>query len=332
MAIIHKDMECPFCHQPRCRELLKKQPVSPQPHVYTVRGYRCTNCGKEYETEERVKLAPMRVKVGRQAFSEESFVTSLQGYAPKRLLPSDCDLVLRHTLAKLEEHAKQGKLVVDNTGYIVIDRETLAARTRDAFIEAARIERGTDAAERLDVAHIQYALATLGSGWANARQFLRWFRTVDHKGRRADDLPTSVQPPTTYWGVPSTAPQYPKIVVKNEFIEGKQPRTRVRERYEPLKLLATVQRAFRGRDNLGNSIEMYVLLGLLGQQVVRSSQLSALIAEALRAVDDIAYLRWVMAGKELDADTVFDEAVALITHPSPRLVFTMNGPARANGN
>jgi len=71
---------------------------------------------------------------------------------------------------------------------------------------------------------------------------------------------------------------------------------------------------------------MFVRWGLLGQEVVRSSQLSTLISEALRALDDIAYLRWVVAGKELDANTVFDEAVALLTYPSPRLKFIVNSP------
>ena len=63
----------------------------------------------------------------------------------------------------------------------------------------------------------------------------------------------------------------------------------------------------------------YVLWGLVGQRVVRTSQLSSAIAEALRGMHDIAYLRWVAIGKELELSQLHDEAIALVTHPSPRL-------------
>jgi len=120
-----------------------------------------------------------------------------------------------------------------------------------------------------------------------------------------------------------------RTVVTNKFAPDKDPRQRIQRAYEPKKLKRTVGLAFRGRpdgESLAKSVEMYVRWSLVGQSVVRTSQLSTLISEVLRALDDIAYLRWVMAGKELDANSVYDEAVALIEHPSPRLQFGVNSP------
>lgn len=96
----------------------------------------------------------------------------------------------------------------------------------------------------------------------------------------------------------------------------------MRERFEVAKLRTTISRALRGLDHadssLAQGVESYVLWALRGQQIVRTSQLSTLIAETLRGVHDIAYLRWVMIGKELDHITVYDEAVGLVRSPSKR--------------
>ncbi|GAB3347432.1 hypothetical protein GCM10027300_08440 [Modestobacter lapidis] len=55
--------------------------------------------------------------------------------------------------------------------------------------------------------------------------------------------------------------------------------------------------------------------------------------ECLRRVDDIAYLRWMAISKSIDSVGDFRaEALALLTHPSPRLEFSVESQPRARPN
>jgi transcriptional regulator NrdR family protein len=100
-------------------------------------------------------------------------------------------------------------------------------------------------------------------------------------------------------------------------------RPRSREPFEPDKLRGKVDAALRGRPTRRaerQALLSWVVWGLAGQKLVRTSQLSAAIADGLRGLDDIAYLRWVAIGKELNMREILDEALSLLVLPSPRLV------------
>lgn len=52
-----------------------------------------------------------------------------------------------------------------------------------------------------------------------------------------------------------------------------------------------------------------------------SSQISATVADCLRRLDDIAYLRWTTAAKNLGVTRIREDAIGLVMYPSPQLVF-----------
>lgn len=96
------------------------------------------------------------------------------------------------------------------------------------------------------------------------------------------------------------------------------------EPFVPDKFLAAVRGALGGRrmgDDEARNVCDWVLWDLVGQEVVLSSQLGAGVAQCLRRLDDIAYLRWVIVAKELRVTGIHREAVGLIEHPSPALSF-----------
>lgn len=333
-----KDLECPFCHSRGKVQKPQPQPQSPYPAQYTLHGYRCLECLGDYTTEERVVDAGPNIIVRGEAssrFSLQRFVDDLKADAPKRMrIASDYDLIKAHVITSITvagaTRPRPSWLGIDDQGFLLISRKDIARLTRGAFVEVARHYRHTNPAlaARLDVGHIQYTLATQGRSWTTARDFLEWFRAVDHQQRRAGDLEPQWTPQDVTWGVPSMPPELPiKMVVTNKFVENVEPRTRATQPFSPAKLSTNLTRAFRGLphgQSMAANVDMYVRWCLIGQQIVRTSQISTLISEALRAVHDIAYLRWVIAGKELTPDTVFDEAVSLLTYPSPRLHFVVN--------
>lgn len=103
--------------------------------------------------------------------------------------------------------------------------------------------------------------------------------------------------------------------------------TRAGVPYEPFildKFTVSIAGAVAGRalgDEAVENIVDWVLWSLNGQDIVLSSQLGAGVAECLRRVDDISYLKWVIVGKELRVASIYREAIGLVNHPSPRLVF-----------
>jgi transcriptional regulator NrdR family protein len=90
------------------------------------------------------------------------------------------------------------------------------------------------------------------------------------------------------------------------------------------KLRSKVSEVLSGRryqEQISEGITNWVLWSLVGQTVVRSSQISALVVDCLRRADPISYLRWVIVGKELTIDQIYQEAKNLLLYPSPRLHF-----------
>lgn len=87
------------------------------------------------------------------------------------------------------------------------------------------------------------------------------------------------------------------------------------------RLRESIRAALRGRRKrlTEDIIVQWVCLGLTGQRVVRTSQLSAGVAECLRMLDDVGYLRWVAIGKELSVEDLYEEALNVMRYPSPQL-------------
>lgn len=150
------------------------------------------------------------------------------------------------------------------------------------------------------------------------------------------------------WQQPATPPPVPiHTVVKNtvrptsstETVERSLPATAstgggdgdvARQRNSQLFHLEVLDKSIKkslrnrpaDRQSLAASIRDYVLWGLAGQTTVRSSQLSTKVVEALRGLDDLAYLRWVCIGKELMPVDTYIEAAMLVQYPSPPLTFS----------
>ncbi len=89
----------------------------------------------------------------------------------------------------------------------------------------------------------------------------------------------------------------------------------------------SIRKAMMGRpdsDIKSKLVARYVLQAIGGQPIVLTTQLAAGVLECLRRVDDIAYLRWAAIAKSFDNVTVFaEEAMALLTEPSPKLAFRL---------
>jgi transcriptional regulator NrdR family protein len=106
--------------------------------------------------------------------------------------------------------------------------------------------------------------------------------------------------------------------------------------YEPYidgKFLGAIRSTLAGRElhtETAENVRDWVLWSLVGQDVVLTSQLGAAVADCLRRLDDIAYLRWVIVAKELRVKAIHREASNLIDFPSPGLVFKPSSgtPAR----
>jgi hypothetical protein len=76
------------------------------------------------------------------------------------------------------------------------------------------------------------------------------------------------------------------------------------------------------------NLREWVLWSLAGQPVVRSSQLAAMAASALRRCSPLGYLRWVTLGKELSVSEIYEEAIGLLSVPSVPLEFIPDAAPR----
>lgn len=110
-------------------------------------------------------------------------------------------------------------------------------------------------------------------------------------------------------------------------LDSSAPRVRYEHQRRPFereRLLTSVRHALAGRDDhsrVANLVVQWVLWSLGGQPVVRSADLGSQVSQCLRRVDEIAYLRWCVKVKDLDVSDVWDEALGMLSWPSPRLEF-----------
>jgi len=197
-------------------------------------------------------------------------------------------------------------------------------------------------------AHALYALATTGASW-RVGDAVAWLDDNYRLGRPAAQQ--SAPSNRIAWNPPPLElPTMPLTVVKNfrpdrghsqslyagtdahvELTAGPDiveevavARRRPTQDFKVEKLHNKVYAVLAGRTRqaqLADGISAWVLWSLVGQTVVRSSQISALVVDCLRRSDPIAYLRWVVVGKELTVEQIHEEAVNLLKYPSPILQF-----------
>ncbi len=183
--------------------------------------------------------------------------------------------------------------------------------------------------------HVLYALSTLGRsdregrlGFVDASQVLRWMgEKVNYADLATQDLPPPIPMPTDLWWPPQPSPPLPERVIK---------RSNERRQFGLGVFQRSILEAMAGRPNaavVSENVAQWALWGFAGQREVLTAQLAVGVMDCLRRVDDIAYLRWTAISKNIESVTAFrDEALALITHPSPRLSFDVAGKARPRPN
>ena len=112
----------------------------------------------------------------------------------------------------------------------------------------------------------------------------------------------------------------------NTALEGWNEKTRLPRRFDLDLFEGSIRKAMMGRPDAeakSKWVARWVLQSIGGQPTILTTQLAAGVLQCLRRVDDIAYLRWATVAKSFDNVTLFaDEAMALLTDPSPRLEFS----------
>lgn len=190
-------------------------------------------------------------------------------------------------------------------------------------------------------AHVLYVLSFRGrvdtrgrgrEGFRNARAFLDWFDSDDAYPDQRQAVPAMADRAVEEWW-PPRAPVHPERVIKADGSE---------KQFGFEQFRGSLLRALLGRHDAERAsllIAQLVLFRLEGQSKVRSSQLASEAIAALRMHDDIAYLRYAGIAKSYKSSRDFRaEAVALLVHPSPRIVFTKTrlrpalGPSARQGN
>lgn len=118
----------------------------------------------------------------------------------------------------------------------------------------------------------------------------------------------------------------------NAVLAGWSEESRLLRRFDLDQFEGSIRKAMMGRPDSeakSKAVARWVLQSIGGQPIVLTTQLAAGVLQCLRRVDDIAYLRWATVAKSFDNVTVFaEEAMALLTDPSPKLEF----PAAPNSN
>lgn len=179
--------------------------------------------------------------------------------------------------------------------------------------------------------HVLYALSTWGradrkgrEGFSDARDVLNWLQResnypLDSPGPAPKALPVLTD---TWW--PPSDPPLPQRVIKRDLS--------TRDHFQMDRFQASIREAMLGRpeaETTSRMVAAWTLWGLVGQSDVLSTQLGVGAMECLRRIDDIAYLRWASVMKRIETVRDFrTEALALLTHPSPRLEFRVHGQPR----
>jgi transcriptional regulator NrdR family protein len=174
-------------------------------------------------------------------------------------------------------------------------------------------------ASRMRIQRVLYALSIRGrqdhkgrTGWSNASVMLAWLQTAYPKLQIAAEPPT-VPRGGTEWTL-LRQPPLPIRVVKKD---GRSPANFHYDQF--LKGIAKACIGRRDADRLSETVALRVLTGVSGQGTVHSSQLGVGVLDALRHLDDIAFLRWATILKKTYTVTDFAvEAQELVSHPSPR--------------
>ena len=179
--------------------------------------------------------------------------------------------------------------------------------------------------------HVLYALSTLGradiqnrSGFKDAEDVLRWIgRSENYPDLALSEIPRAQPVPTDEWWPIGDEP-VPERVIKRGPIE--------RRRFILDRFRTSIREAMLGRPDAhvtSDLVASWTLWGLAGQRDVLTAQLAVGVMECLRRVDDIAYLRWTAISKTIDSVGDFRaEALALLTHPSPHLMFSVASKPR----
>lgn len=182
--------------------------------------------------------------------------------------------------------------------------------------------------------HVLYALSTRGRadregrrGFRHAGDVLRWMRDEAQYHLADPVLDHGLEPaqaPIDLWW-PPTQPPRPDRVISHDLTS--------REPFSLDRFAASVREAMAGRPKavaIEPKVVSWTLWGVAGQRDVLASQLGIGVMECLRRVDDIAYLRWAAVTKKIASVSDFAiEAAAMLTHPSPRLVFDVEGQPRS---
>lgn len=226
------------------------------------------------------------------------------------LLPADPDRILRDG-ERLGDTHRGLRLLIKDTDIIELVEQVMAPH------------------EHLRLPRIQYALVFRGRndrrsrpGWDRAGQFLAWLKeavpTLEVVLPQRMALPGKAE----HWTIPATPGIAPELVVKRDPSRGRV--AFVRRQFED-----SISRVLFGRKDAllkREGLASFVLAQLAGQPVVTSAQLAATTLNALRRVDEIAYLRAATTLKGYQqVSSLQTEAVALLTTPSRRLNFAREG-------
>lgn len=199
----------------------------------------------------------------------------------------------------------------------------------------------TDAVEKqlrrrqLRMAHVLYAISIRGRrdregrrGWDDARDVLEWLGQNDNYPRLKVSSMPPPRPSSPITWYPTFKSPRPAFVIKKERpAESGGPALYGphRQAFDDARFLGGISKALLGRPNADVHkyfVAEWVLWNLAGQSEVHSMQLASGVCDCLRRLDDIAYLRWASIFKGINQVTQFkEEALALLTDPSPRLQF-----------
>lgn len=264
-------------------------------------------------------------ELAKEPFSKTRLYQDIRASVLKRLTDAQVSEVVNDAVHDLEVHLPQ----------LLKPLRPEEQEARPSYVGAVDDTDIADTVERhlrsspSSMAHVMYALDIRGrsdrkgrTGWTDASHVLQWLGLELNYPNLVTDLPIpQVDRPVDHW-VTGSRPPRPRLVIK---------RSGERVDFRTDKFGPGIERALRGRHEprlRASGIAQWVLWGLAGQSQVTTAQLGAGALDALRRVDDVAYMRWCVVFKRIESVATFvEEARGLIENPSPRLV--INGPARA---
>lgn len=300
------------------------------------RRRRCTACALRFDTVERpvareglgqvlISSDPTRPP---SPFSTQRLREDLSRAVLRLLSPAQIDRISGQVTRELEQSLPEHARDLTDEEQAAFPDHTLAISD---LVIRDHIERALRPRERM--AHVMYALATRGRenvrrrrGFADAQAVLDWlYEPGNYPTLRPASPPTaSHEAIEDFWTPPSAAIR-PQIVIKRARGDTKERSERATPRFSFETFTGSIEKALAGRTRSEFRAEMiaeWVLWGLMGQRAVLTSQLSVGVMDALRRVDDVAYLRWAVVAKNIPSVAEFhEEALELIHHPSPRLRF-----------